>query len=55
MGFHNILIWPKSNDYVTYDNPVSYTHLRAHETTLLGVANDIISALDNDDICFLFV
>ena len=20
MGFHNILIWPGSNDYVTYEN-----------------------------------
>ena len=24
MGFHNILIWPKSNDYVTYENHSSF-------------------------------
>lgn len=28
MGFHNILIWPKSNDYVTYEN-------HSHSSTLI--------------------
>ena len=30
MGFHNILIWPKSNDYVTYDNHSPFFNANYH-------------------------
>ena len=34
MGFHNILIWPRSNDYVTYENHSPFFNARNGSATV---------------------
>ena len=44
MGFHNILIWPKSNDYVTYKRitPHSSTLIDHIYTSGTSIVSDIL-------------